>query len=210
MAGAGAAAGWTRLEVEERRAQLIEIGTRLFAQRSFDDVSIDEIADAAGISKGLLYHYFPSKRSFYIAAIRSLARTLVELAVGDEAPASDDPLRAGIDAYLDYVERHEGGYVMLMQGGIGSDVEVRAIVDETREHFARRILGDPDPERPRRPAVRLAVRGWVGFVEGATLAWLSEREPSRAELRELYARTLAATLAEAREIARPVGLPPAG
>jgi AcrR family transcriptional regulator len=210
VAGSGSDAGWTRLEVEQRRAQLIEIGTRLFSERSFDDVSIDEIADAAGISKGLLYHYFPSKRHFYTASIDSLARTLVESAIGADAAASPDPLRAGISAYLEYVEAHEAGYVMLMEGGIGFDVEVRAIVDETRAHFVRQILaGIPGGDSPS-PALRLAVRGWVGFVEGATLAWLPDRTLPREELLELYARALIAALREAQRLDPALDLPRLG
>lgn len=186
----------TRLEVEERRRRLIEIGGELFSKRSFDGVSIDEIADAAGISKGLLYHYFPSKRHFYVATIRTAAERLVASAVGGDAAASVDPLRAGIDAYLAYVEEHEQGYVMLMQGGIGSDAEVRAIVDATRDRFVGRIIGGV--ERP--PALALAVRGWIGFVEGATLEWLETRAVDRGTLRELLAGSLAAAIEQAERL----------
>jgi AcrR family transcriptional regulator len=191
---------WTRLDVDERRRQLIEIGGELFSDRSFDDISIDEIADAAGISKGLLYHYFPSKRDFYIEVIRTAADRLLDIAAGEQAAQAGDPLAAGLDAYLDYVEEHAEGYVMLMQGGIGSDHEVRAIVDGTRERFIRRILGGPiRMERPS-PALRLAVRGWIGFVEGVTLDWLTDRGLSRAELRQLFTGALVAALAEAQRL----------
>lgn len=187
-----------RLDVEERRRQLIAIGGELFSRRSFDGISIDEIADAAGISKGLLYHYFPSKRHFYVATISAAADRLVASATGGDAATSEDPLRAGIDAYLDYVEDHEQGYVMLMQGGIGSDGEVRAIVDATRDRFVRRILGGDD----RGPAMALAVRGWIGFVEGATLRWLEDRAVGRETLRELYAGSLAAAVEQAERLER--------
>ncbi len=59
-----------RLDVEERRKQLVALGNELFSKRTYDEVSIDELARAAGISKGLLYHYFPTKRDFYIATVR--------------------------------------------------------------------------------------------------------------------------------------------
>lgn len=191
---------WTRLEVEERRRQLIEIGGELFSERSFDDISIDEIAEAAGISKGLLYHYFPSKRHFYIETIRTAAGRLLAQAAGERAASSSDPLTAGIDAYLDYVEEHAQGWLMLMQGGIGSDREVRAIVDGTRERFVRRILGGPIQAEQPSPALRLAVRGWVGFVEGATIDWLSDRSLPREQLCRLFVGALGTALAQAREL----------
>jgi AcrR family transcriptional regulator len=186
-----------RLEVEERRRQLIQIGRELFAHRSFDDISIDEIAQAAGISKGLLYHYFPSKRDFYVELIRTAGEELLSATAG-EAAGSDDPVRAGLDAWLDYIEEHERGYVMLMQGGIGSDPEVRAIVDDTRERFIQRILGG-DAEKSS-PALRLAVRGWIGFVEGATLDWARDRRLGRERLRTLLLGSFRAALAQAHEL----------
>lgn len=183
-----------RLEVEERRRQLLQVGGQLFAHRSFDDISIDEIAQAAGISKGLLYHYFPSKRDFYVELIRTAGEELLSATAG-EAAGSDDPVRGGLDAWLDYIEEHERGYIMLMQGGIGSDPEVRAIVDDTRERFIRRILGGVDNASP---ALRLAVRGWIGFVEGATLDWARDRSLGRERLHTLLLGSFRAALAQAR------------
>ena len=191
---------WTRLEVEERRRQLIEIGLELFSHRSFDDISIDEIAEAAEISKGLLYHYFPSKRDFYIETLRTAAAQLLAMAAGDAIAVSDDPVRDGLDAWLQYAEEHERGYVMLMQGGIGSDPEVRAIVDGTRERFVRRILGGPEGLALSSPTLRLAVRGWIGFVEGATLDWLRDRSLGRDRLRTLLLGSFRAALTQAREL----------
>ena len=67
-----------RLDVDARRRQLLALGTALFGSRPYDEVSIDEVARTAGISKGLLYHYFPTKRDFYVATVREAAAELVE------------------------------------------------------------------------------------------------------------------------------------
>src|SRR4051794_34416347 len=77
----------TRLEVDERRAQLLELGLGLFSARPYDDVAIEDLAAAAGISKGLLYHYFPTKRDFYAAAIGEAARRLLDATI----PREEDP-----------------------------------------------------------------------------------------------------------------------
>src|SRR6266498_2850582 len=106
---------------DERREELLRAGVELFGTRSFDEVSIDEIAATVGISRGLLYHYFPSKRDFYVAGLRRAADDLLA-AVGPAARAPlGDRLVVGLDAYLDYVEGHARGFVSLMRGGIGSD-----------------------------------------------------------------------------------------
>lgn len=179
-----------RLDVEERRKQLVALGIELFAERTYDDVSIDELAHAAGISKGLLYHYFPTKRDFYVATVRAAAAQLVERT--NVAPQVDpaERLRAGLDAYLDYVITHAGSYSALLRSGVGADAEVARIVDETRETLCARMV-EGIPIEARGPKVRLALRGWLGFVEAATLDWLdAKRRVSREGLRDLLAAVL--------------------
>lgn len=181
-----------RLQVDERRAQLVALGLRLFSERSYDDLSVDDIAQAAGISKGLLYHYFASKRDFYAATVHSAAEQL--LARTDPgADADPEALLAALDAYLSFAEEHASAYVALMRSGVGHDAEVAAIVEDTRARFVARLaarLGLVDLA----PRVRLALRGWLGFVEGSSLDWLATRDLPRDELRDLLAQTLLATL----------------
>jgi AcrR family transcriptional regulator len=132
-----------RLEVDERRAQLLAVGMQVFSTRSYDDVSIDELARAAGISKGLLYHYFPTKRDFYVATVREGASQLLDLTVAVDATTPLERLNAGMDAYLDYVDRHGTAYVALMRGGVGSDPEVAMSLDWVeRRTIGRQELRD--------------------------------------------------------------------
>lgn len=181
-----------RLQVDERRAQLVALGLRLFSERSYDDLSVDDIAQAAGISKGLLYHYFASKRDFYAATVHSAAEQL--LARTDPGPGADpQALLAALDAYLSFAEEHAGAYVALMRSGVGHDAEVAAIVEATRARFVARLaarLGLVELA----PRVRLGLRGWLGFVEGSSLDWLATRDLPRDQLRDLLAQTLLATL----------------
>jgi len=95
-----------RLEVDERRAQLLALGLAAFSARPYDEVSIDEIAQRAGGSKGLLFHYFASKRAFYAAVIEHAARDLLERTYGDPAQPPLVRLRSCLDAYLTYVDEH--------------------------------------------------------------------------------------------------------
>ncbi|HEX3344470.1 MAG TPA: helix-turn-helix domain-containing protein, partial [Polyangiaceae bacterium] len=130
----------TRLDVEERRRQLVALGMELFTRRTYDDVSIDELAQAAGISKGLLYHYFPSKRHLYVETVREAARELLERTATPEGMDPLDRLRAGLDAYVDYVGKHGKPYAALLRSGVGADREVTKIVDATRAAFAARLV----------------------------------------------------------------------
>jgi AcrR family transcriptional regulator len=188
-----------RLTTDARREQLVALGGEIFSERPFDEVSIDDIAAAAGISKGLLYHYFPSKRDFYVAVVREAAD---EMQAVTQTPA-DLPrlerLSAGLDRYLEYVETHGRGFATVLRAGIGSDPEVAAIVEEVRSAMAGRILDDLALSGPPPPGVRIAVRGWVGFAEAASLEWLERREITRDELRNLLVKALTGAVGAATE-----------
>jgi len=188
-----------RLDTDERRAQLLALGKQAFADRTYDEVSIDDIARSAGISKGLLYHYFPTKRDLYVAGLREIAAELVirtQAVPQDLAPI--DRVRAGIDAYLDHVETTARAYIALMRGGIGSDPEVVAVLDETRQRLIDQILdkaaGSPIAPMVGHPLFRLSLRGWIGYVEAASLDWLASRDGDRAALRDLLVDILLASL----------------
>lgn len=186
-----------RLGVDERRAQLLELGLQLFSDHSYDELGVDDIARAAGISKGLLYHYFPSKRDYYVEVVRRAAGEL--LARTDGAPHAEvsvEALRGALDAYLDFVDQHARSYVALVRGGIGSDPEVVQLLEATRRTLTERIVSRISADEPP-PLLRLALRGWIGLVESASLDWLDRREVPREQLRGLLEQMLLATIVAA-------------
>jgi len=172
----------TRLQVDVRRQQLLQLGLELFASQSYDELSIDEIARRAGVSKGLLYHYYPSKRAFYVAAVREAARQLLEETDVDEHGTGAEPnpegQRAGLRSFLEYVSRHRVVYTFLLRGGIGTDPEVATILERTREALVDRMLTRLSRfgARPHDPGARLRLRGWLGFLEAASLDWAEKQE----------------------------------
>jgi AcrR family transcriptional regulator len=179
-----------RLDVDERRRQLVALGVSLFSERTYDEVSIDELAQAAGISKGLLYHYFPTKRDFYVATVREVAAQLLERTATPEQMEPLARLEAGLDVYIDYVSKHGKPYQALLRSGIGADAEVARIVDETRDAFCARLT-EGAPVASTGPLVRVALRGWVGFVEAAVIEWLDDtRAASAVALRQMLVRVL--------------------
>jgi AcrR family transcriptional regulator len=188
---------YTRLDVDERRRRLLELGADLFARHAYEELSMARIARAAGISKALLYHYFPSKQAYFAATLEQAAVELAALTRPDPALAPVDQLAASLDAYLVWVERHAGAYARLIRS-VGAVPEVRALVERVRDDTAGRILagiasGDPTPP------LRAAVRGWLWFVDGAVLDWLEHRDLDRETLRALLLETLLGAVAAAGE-----------
>ncbi|MGP9021159.1 TetR/AcrR family transcriptional regulator [Streptomyces sp. BR1] len=174
-----------RMGVEERRRQLIGVALELFSHRSPDDVSIDEIAAAAGISRPLVYHYFPGKQSLYEAALRRAADDLAGRFVEPrEGPLGARLLRV-MGRFFDFVEGHGPGFSALMRGGpaasaVGSTT-ANAMIDEVRHAAYLQILAHLDVQDP--PArLELVVRSWVSLAESTALIWLDGRKIPRAEL----------------------------
>jgi AcrR family transcriptional regulator len=194
-----AAARRARLTTDARREQLVALGGEIFSERPFDEVSIDDIAAAAGISKGLLYHYFPSKRDFYVAVVREAADEMQAVTETDPDLPAIERLSAGLDRYLEYVETHARGFATVLRAGIGSDPEVASIVEDVRSAMAGRILEDLSLDGEPPAGVRIAVRGWVGFAEAASLEWLERREIPRDQLRDLLIKALTGAVGAAAQ-----------
>jgi AcrR family transcriptional regulator len=182
---------YTRMQVDERREQLLELGAELFARHSYDELSMATIAREAGISKALLYHYFPSKQDFFLATLRQGAEEIARRTEPDPELPPLEALSGSLDAYLGWVEENETAYRKLMESA-GSVREVKELIDGIRDATSARILeglgaGDPPP-----PRQRAAVRAWLWFVDGAILDWLEHRDMSRAELRDMLVGQLSA------------------
>ena len=203
---ASARAMATAAEPTARREELLAVGLRLFSRHSFDELSMDELAAEAGVAKGLLYYYFGSKRGFYVAVVRAAATQLRDRWDADPDAPAERRLADGLDAYLAYAEERPEGYRALMAGGVGTDPEVRAILDAEREQVIRRVVEALDRREPG-PALRIALQGWLSFMEGATLEWLDRSGLGREQLRDLLLVALDGALQSARSIDPTVGSP---
>ncbi|MFF0586857.1 TetR/AcrR family transcriptional regulator [Streptomyces sp. NPDC003781] len=184
-----------RMGVEERRQQLIGVALDLFSRRSPDEVSIDEIASAAGISRPLVYHYFPGKLSLYEAALQRASDDLAARFVEPhEGPLGARLLRV-MGRYFDFVDEHGPGFSALMRGGpaVGSST-TNALVDSVRQAAYVQILSHLDVTEP--PArLELVVRSWISLAESTALLWLDGRRIPRAELEAQLVHDFAALLA---------------
>ncbi len=187
----------TRLKPEDRRTQLLDLGVQLLATRAIDEVTIDLLAEEAGISRGLLYHYFGNKHDFHEAVVRRAIEELVETTA---PPREGDPLEkllASMTAYVDYVIANQQGYVSLIRAAAGGNETVRKLRDDARFSLTDRIFttaaqGDLFDDTP---ANRLIVRGWSAYVEDLVLAWCADpRGIDRDKLLALVTDSLPALL----------------
>jgi AcrR family transcriptional regulator len=180
---------YTRLGVDERRRRLLELGTDLFARFSYDELSMARIAKEAGISKALMYHYFPSKQAYFAAALEDRASELAQLTQTDPGLPPLEQLTSSLDAFLGWVEENREAYGKLVRSAAAIP-EVREIVDRVRDTTANRILGGISPEAAPPPPLRAAVRAWLWFMDGAILDWAEHGDMTRDELRGLLLGTL--------------------
>lgn len=196
----------TRLSREARQDQLLELGAELFADRSYEDVHIEELSEVAGVSRGLLYHYFPTKRAFFAAMVRRESSRMMELTAPDESLPILDRLRQGIEAYLDYCQDHKMGVKAVFHGAASADPEIQAIIEEDIQLQQDRITAGVEPNRQPSELMQIAVRSWLHFMRNACHQWLDSKETSRDEVRDLCADTLIATLLALPEGSRPSAL----
>lgn len=180
-----------RLTPEERRAQLVATGVNFLAEHSLDELTMDVLAQRAGVSRPLLFHYFDTRQGMHLAVV-TMARDSLLLA---SEPRDDLEPRARIrDTLLritEFVRQHQGTFHSLVRGIASSDPAVRRVVDESRDLNAERLLdaftelGTPDTA-----ALRVALRSWVSFTEETLISLVIDRD----EDPEVVVRFLEATL----------------
>lgn len=172
-----------RMDYDERRRLILDAASSLFLQRPYSQVSISDIAEAAGVAKGLLHHYFDSKRDLYLEVVRDVSR--LPMPVG----GADPTWAAAIDALLGFVsDNRELWLNSITLGGAEGDDEVASILDDSREVLAEQTieaLGLDDT-----PVVRALVRGYGGLVQEVTREWLDRGRLTEVQAREILVRAL--------------------
>jgi AcrR family transcriptional regulator len=180
---------WQRLEHDERRTQILACAGKLFSESNYTAVSTSDIAREAGVARGLLHHYFGTKRELYLEVIRALMRV----------PSNPVPLRSperglevviaeSVDRWMQMLERNRGTWLAAIgAGGLGRDPEAEAILDEARERAADRLIEAVHTfeAEPAPPELRAAIRSYSGFAEAASIQWLERGRLSREQTRVL-------------------------
>ena len=191
------APAYKRLQVDQRRALLIDTGSALFAEHAFEEITMREIAQAAGVSKALLYHYFPSKAELFAAAVEEKTRELAQTLELDRDEVSLEQLPRSVESYLRWIERNERWWVKLMQSA-ATLPQARDAVERFRDAIRERILvqlavgGDP-------AALRNALSGWLGYVDAAILDWLAHKDLTIEQVRDMLVASFAASVMAAAQ-----------
>ncbi|MFF9602535.1 TetR/AcrR family transcriptional regulator [Streptomyces sp. NPDC014684] len=196
MTPQAATPAYRRLSVEERRSQLLDAALSLFAHRAPEDVSLDDVAEAAGVSRPLVYRYFPGgKQQLYEASLRSAGEELQQCFDEPRNGPLLPRLSRALDRYLAFVDQHGTGFSALLQGGsVVETSRTTAIVDGVRRAAAEHIYSHLGVSAPG-PRLRMTVRTWITAVEAASLIWLDEdKQPPAGELRDWLVEQFVAVL----------------
>jgi AcrR family transcriptional regulator len=194
-----AEAAFKRLDVEERRRQLLRLGIELFAEHPYDELSMRKIAKAAGITHPLLYRYFPSKQAYFRAALEQAAEDLRARTAPDPSLPPWEQLVAGLAGFLAMIDENPGAYRQLLRS-LASAPDVRELIDEVRETTSQRILEGLFPDEAPPPKARAAVKGWLWYMDGVLLDWIEHRDLERDDIRDLLLGTLGGALAAASAV----------
>jgi AcrR family transcriptional regulator len=196
----------TRLAVDRRREQLLRAGVELLRTNTPDAISVDAVVQKAGISRGLLYHYFEDKDAFVIAVLEQASERLRLALRPDPSLRGRDQIAAAIEAFVAFAEAHAAGFSAVLTGGLANR-KVAAVVNRTRERdlaaFVAAIAAGTGERRKAtdRDVLRVALHAHMHFMEGAVVRWLSQGEITREQLLELILRTLDGTIAAAGAVA---------
>lgn len=171
-----------RLSAEDRKKQLVRIGLMMLRTQPIHELSIDAIAGQAGISRGLLFHYFPSKRDYYVAVISAAGRRLLRVTKPDESLPPEEKLREMLMQFVAFISRRRTAYISFVRGAAGGDDYAVEVYDETRAGLTKRILtyiGTPEvADEPASPEY-MRIHAWLAYAEDLAIEWSGLPEDER-------------------------------
>ncbi|MEV4807311.1 TetR/AcrR family transcriptional regulator [Nonomuraea sp. NPDC049421] len=185
-----------RLTPHERRSQLLDIGAEMFAHHSYEEVHMESIAARGGVSRGLLYRYFPTKRDLFAAIFERDSKRLLASSPIDPTLPMAEQVKAGLDAHLDYFATHRNNILTANRGALAGDPTVQQIISDELATLRTRLLDALGGHGRNRHVTSVALHGWLAFVRAVCVEWLEGSPLSRDEIRELCIRNLASLFPE--------------
>ena len=177
-----------RLERPQRREELLDTAAALFAEKPYEDVLMDDIAARAGVSRALLYKYYPSKRDLYVAIFtRGSNRFLARVSRDPQLPLAEQ-LGTALEAHIQSFVDHPFEAVTINRGALSDDPAIQAIIAEELNVVGQRLIDKLVAKGCPRDATEVAVEGWLAFVRAACVKWVQSQNISRADLTEMCLR----------------------
>jgi AcrR family transcriptional regulator len=187
-----------RLDPDSRRGELLDVGAELFAERPYDAVRMDEVAERAAVSRALLYRYFRSKRDLFAAIYRRAATRLIAETEIEPTVSLTRLVSAGLDAHIDFFAANRLT-VLTANRTLSGDPIIQAIINDELAVLRRRMLDASGASGHQRDVASAALQAWLAFVRAICLDWLENGAVSRTEVRDVCLRTLRAALPTASE-----------
>lgn len=184
-----------RLEPQHRREQLLDTGAALFAEKSYEDVMMEDVAIHAGVSRATLYRYYPNKRDFYVAIFKRSGNRLLTRASPDPRLPLAEQLASAVEAYIQYFVDHPCEAIAINRGALSDDPSVQAIVTKELNAVGQRLIDELVAEGRLRDVTEVAIEGWLAFVRAACVKWVQLQKISRTDLTEVCLRAFGCALA---------------
>jgi len=182
----------TRLEPRARRQQILEVAAKEFATRPYNAVHMADVAGRAGVSRALVYRYYPTKRELFAAVYDLAATSLVEASSIESGAGLADQVMIGLDAHLDFFEANARSVLVANRGELAGDPLVEAIITRQLAELRQGMLNALGVSGHRRDVASVALHGWLSFVRAVCVEWLANQRVTREEVRELCLRVLSA------------------
>lgn len=187
---------WRRLEPDRRREQILACAIKLFGERPYSAVSTTELAREAGVARGLINHYFGTKRDLYLEVVRQMV-TVPEHAVRRLPKGSlAERVDGAVAWFLDMVSVHPKTWLAAIGAGVGDDPEVERILAEADDIAADRVLEAVDLADlvADREELRAMIRTYGALVKSAAREWLVRQSMPREHVHLLLTNTLLSIL----------------
>lgn len=177
-----------RLDPQIRREQLLDVAAAMFAERPYEDVYVEDIAARAGVSRALLYHYFPGKRDLYVAIFKRSSHRLLARTNPDPLLPLNEQIASVLEAHIQYFADHPFEAIAINRGALSDDPEIQAIITEELNMIVRRLTDKLVAEGHPRAATEIAADGWLAFLRAACVKWVQSQKITQADLTALCVR----------------------
>ncbi|MCV7311320.1 TetR/AcrR family transcriptional regulator [Mycobacterium paraffinicum] len=166
----------------------------MFAERPYEDIFVEDIAARAGVSRALLYHYFPSKRGLYAAIFKRASHRLSRCTNPDPEMPLAEQLASGLEAHIRYFADHPFEAIAVNRGALSDDPAIQTIIAEELNVIGQRLTDKLVAEGHPRDSTEIAVRAWLAFVRAACVEWVQSQRITQAGLSEICLRAFGCVL----------------